>query len=82
MISFADAVSFDLALKHDQEGLGKMRSGLARIEKKSLVSPLHRPRIQIRTFAGRTESSLHRVDPSGARKRVGVVRIESQRLLK
>src|SRR3984957_19972612 len=69
-------------LEHDQEGLGKMRSGLARIEKKSSVSPLHRPRIQIRTFVGRTESSLHRVDPSGARKRVGVVRIESQRLFK
>src|ERR1700721_1285674 len=69
-------------LEHDQEGLGKVRSGLARIEKKSLVSPLHRPRIQIRTFAGRPESGLHRVDPSGARERLGVVRIESQRLLK
>src|ERR1700727_3564613 len=69
-------------LEHDQEGLGKMRSGLARIEKKSSVSPPHRPRIQIRTFVRRTESSLHRVDPSGARKRVGVVRIESQRSFK
>ena len=59
-----------------------MRSGLARIDKKSLVSPLHRPRIQLCTLVGRTESSLHRVDPSGARERVGIVRIENQRLLK
>src|ERR1700721_919821 len=69
-------------LEHDQEGLGKMRSGLARIEKKSSVGPLHRPRIQIRAFVGRTESSLHRVDSGSARERLGVVRIESQRLLK
>src|ERR1700733_5655863 len=68
--------------EHDQEGLGKVRSGLARIEKKRLASPLHRPRIQIRSFVGRPEGSLHRVDPSGARERVGVVRVENQRLLK
>ena len=44
-----------------------------RIRKKSLVGPLHRPRVQIRAFVGRTESSLHRVDPGGARESIGVV---------
>ena len=36
---------------HDQAGLGIMRAGLVRIEQKSLVSPLHRPRIQVHLWS-------------------------------
>ena len=58
-----------------------MRGGLVRIEQKSLVSPLHRPRIQVHTLVGPTVTIVLRVDVRGARERVGVCRIESQRLL-
>jgi hypothetical protein len=33
-----------------------MRSGLVRIEQKSLINPLHRPRIDVRTLVGSTVS--------------------------
>jgi hypothetical protein len=58
-----------------------MRAGLVRIERNSLVCPLHRPAIQVRTPVVPTVGIVPRVDESGARESVGVGRIESQRLL-
>ena len=58
-----------------------MRGGLVRIEQKSLVSPLDRPGIQVRTPVVPAVGKVPRVDESGARESVGVGRIESQRLL-
>ena len=58
-----------------------MRGGLIWIELKGLISPLHRPRIQVHTLVGPTDGIVCRVDEGGARESVGVGRIESQRLL-
>ena len=67
--------------EHDQERFGIMRAGLVRIEQKSLVGPLHRPRIQVHTLVGPTVNIVRRVDVSGARECVSVGGIESLRLL-
>ena len=58
-----------------------MRGGLIWIELKGLISPLHRPRIQVHTLVGPTEGIGRRVDESGTRESVGVGWIEIQRLL-
>jgi hypothetical protein len=67
--------------EQDQARFGIMRVGLVRIEQKSLVSPLHRPRVQVHTLVAPTESIVRRVDVSGAGESIGVGWVESQRIL-
>ena len=81
MTSFADAGVVRFRFEHDQARLGIMRGGLVWIEQKSLVSPLHRPRIQVHTLVGPTAGIVRRIDERGARESVGVGWIESHRLL-